>query len=324
VARVASKPLIIDFWDVGQGDASVIRPSVDEAFIIDVGPRGSPLLSWIIQHPRIAIRGVVLTHNDSDHAGAISALIDAAASRIDCVYFLVDENPKTERFVKLFSRLDSAYKSGQLKCIRRLESPDTVWSDASGTVELVVMYPNVMQNIPATTPNATAGILELRSAGVTKVIWASDAPIEIVAAQCASAKPDYLIGPHHGAPVDRANPSAESWLKSVGAQINLISVGSNNPYDHPQKSFLRKSCRAGSRIVCTELTSLCDKFRRTDVIKSHAQYTLPPPNTGIACRGPVRVQLYPNGDLIGDELDAAHQDAIRSLQRPQCLRLIGQ
>jgi hypothetical protein len=162
-----------------------------------------------------------------------------------------------------------SYKSGQLKCIRRLESPNTLWSDKSGTVELVVRYPNVMQNIPATTPNATAGILELRWTGVTKIIWASDAPIGVVVAQCPGAKPDYLVGPHHGAPVDRANPLAESWLKSIGARINLISVGSRNPYDHPQKSFLRKSCRTGSRILCTQLTSLCDKSRRTDVIKSH-------------------------------------------------------
>jgi len=245
---VASKPLVVDFRDVGQGDASVIRPSIDEAFIIDVGPRGSPLVPWIVRNPRIAIRGIVLTHNDADHAGAISALIDAAAPRIDCIYFLVDESPKNERFAQLFARLDSAYKSGTLRCIRRLEAPDTIWTDASGIVELVVMYPNVMQNIPAKTPNITAGILELRCSGVTKVIWASDAPIQAVAAQCSGATPEYLVGPHHGAPVDRSHASAESWLKSIGAQVNLISVGSNNPYDHPQKSFLRKSCRVGSRI----------------------------------------------------------------------------
>jgi hypothetical protein len=266
---------------------------------------------------------LVLTHNDADHAGGLAALISAAASRIDCVYFLVDDHPKAERFLKLFARLDAAYRGGQLKEIRRLEAPGVLWTDASGSGELVVKYPNVMQNIPARSPNLTAGILELRWTGVTKIVWASDAPLEALAATCAGTSPDYLVGPHHGAPIDRAHSSAEPWLKSVAAETNLISVGSSNRHDHPQKSYLRKSRRAGSRIVCTQLTSLCDRYRRTDVIKSHARYALPPPNTGITCRGPVRVQILANGDLIGDDLDAAHQQAIQGLQRPQCLLLHG-
>ena len=321
MARVAREPIVIDFWDVGQGDATVIRPTPDNAFIIDVGPRNSPLIDWILRNPRINIEGLVLTHNDADHAGALAALIDGAAVRIQCVYFLQDRDKKKRPFAKLFSRLDDAYKSGELTKILRLESPQVIWCDSTGAVELTVRYPSVMQNIPATSPNVTSAVVVLTARNIVKVIWASDAPLELVAKHCSGARPDYMVGPHHGAPVDRSKSAAEEWLRDIGAETILVSVGSNNTYPHPQKSFIRKSRHAGSRIVCTELTKLCDKNRRTDVIKSHARYAVPPPNTGIACRGTVRVMLSRNDDIIGDDLDNAHQEEIKKLQRPQCLLL---
>lgn len=264
---------------------------------------------------------LVLTHNDADHAGAIGALIDGAASRIGCVYFLQDRDKKKSQFANLFGRLDEAYKKGELKKILRLEAPQVIWSDSTKSVEISVRYPSVMQNIPATTPNVTSAVIVLTAGNVVKIIWASDAPLEMVAAHCPDARPDYMVGPHHGAPIDRSKPGAEGWLRKIGAETILVSVGSFNTYPHPQKSFIRKSRHVGSRIVCTQLTKLCDKHRHTDVIKSHARYTLPPPNTGIACRGPVRVRLSRNDDIIGDDLDGAHQEEIKKLQRPQCLIL---
>jgi hypothetical protein len=144
----------------------------------------------------------------------------------------------------------------------------SIWRDKTGTVELEVRYPSVMENIPVNAPNVTSGILVLTARSVVKVIWASDAPIEMVAKHCSGAQPDYMVGPHHGAPIDRSNNAAGSWLRDIGAGTTLISVGSFNSYPHPQKSYIRKSLHAGSRIVCTQLTKLCDKNPCRDVIKS--------------------------------------------------------
>lgn len=321
MARVARQPLIVDFWDVGQGDATVVRPTPNRAFIIDVGPRNSPIVDWIIRNPSIGIEGIVVTHNDADHAGALSALIDAASSRIECVYFLKDRSKKDAPFARLFSRLNDAFKAGELKNVKRLEAPGVLWQDPSKTVEITVQYPSVLENIAADDANETSGILMLGVKGVVKVLWAGDAPIEMVAKHCSGSRPDYMVGPHHGAPSDRAHPAAKGWLQDIGAQTNLISVGSRNGYQHPQVSFLRKTLHAGSRVVCTQLTPLCDKARKGDVIKSHARYGLPQPNTGIACRGVSRVMLLSSNDMIGDDLDVEHQEAIHRLQRPKCLRL---
>ena len=318
---MARPPIIVEFWDVGQGDATVIRPDPTRVFLIDVGPRNSPVVQWIASNSRLKVEGIVLTHNDADHAGALSAFIEAVKSPIKRVYFLVDENPKNERFAALFANLDRAYKAGHVKEIIRLEAPQLVWVDPTGSVEISVRYPAVLANVAAQNPNQTAGVLTLNVSGKVRVIWASDAPLEQVAATCCGRNTEYMVGPHHGAPTDRRHPAAEQWLADVGARTNVISVGSNNGYDHPQKSYLRKVAAVGTRIMCTQLTPLCDKARSTDVVKAHARYALPQPNTGIACHGPIRVMLLPSDEIIGDELDVEHQQAILQLQRPQCIRL---
>lgn len=321
MARVARQQIVIDFWDVGQGDATVIRPSPTHAFIIDVGPRNSPIVDWIAQNPSIFVEGIVLTHNDADHAGALAALIEAARFRIDCVYFLLDRNAKDSRFVRLFSRLNAAVRAGEVKRVLRLEAPQVVWRDSTATVEVFVRYPAVAENIAAKSPNVTAGVLTLNVDQHVRVIWASDAPIEVVERECRGTHPEYMVGPHHGAPSDRAHPSAPNWLASIGSQTTLISVGSGNRYAHPQPSYIRNSLHCGTRIVCTQLTTLCDRNRRRDVVKSHARLGLPQPNSGVACRGPVRIVLLPGGDIVGDELDAEHQIEIQKLERPKCLLL---
>jgi beta-lactamase superfamily II metal-dependent hydrolase len=321
---MARQPIVIDFWDVGQGDATVIRPTPNRAFIIDVGPRNSPIVDWIAQHPRISIDGVVLTHNDADHAGAIAALIDAARSRIGTVYFLVDRGPKDKGFAQLFARLHQAFRAGEIKGIFRLEAPQRLWSDPTDTVHITVRYPDMVANVSATGPNQTSGILTLDVSGHVRVVWAGDAPIAEVSNVCSGSHCERMVGPHHGAPSDRADPATEARLKQIGARLNFISVGSNNRYEHPQKSYLRKAIAAGSQVICTQLTRLCDRDRVKDVVKSHARYALPHPNTGTSCRGTARVMLLSDDDIIGDDLDSEHQREIRNLQRPQCILLTEQ
>ena len=317
---MADEQLTVEFWDVGQGDASVLRIGGNRVIIIDVGPRNSPIIDWLIQNQSIYVESIILTHNDADHAGAMAAITEAAKFRINSVFFLQDRNKKERPFLELFSNLHENYKLQTIRTLRRLEAPCNIWNSVSGQCCLEVKYPLIQDNIVASDPNVTSGIITLAINGKTKVIWAGDSQIESVARECGSGEPNYMAGPHHGAPLDRAKPQAVAWLRSINAETIFLSVGSKNPYKHPQPSYIKKSLAAESRIVCTQLTKLCDKTRRTDVIKSHARLALPQPNTGICCRGPVRLSLR-NGFLMGDDLDDQHQEEIRHLQRPRCLLL---
>ena len=313
---MANQPLIVEFWDVGQGDCSVLRVQKSRVILIDVGPRNSPIVDWLILNPKIFVESIVLTHNHADHAGALAGVLDAARFRIGTVYFLDDRTKRDAQFVSVFSCLDAALRSNQIGGILRLEAPQKIWSDSSCSLE--VRFPNVSANIQAGSPNKTAGILTLNVNGKDEVIWASDSLLESVHLTCGACSPHYLVGPHHGAPEDRGHAEAQNWISEIGPQVTYLSVGKNK-YGHPQPSYIRKNRIANASVVCSQLTSLCDRTRKTDVVKSHARLGIPQPNSGVACRGPVRLTLR-GRTFVGDNLDNEHKEEIAKLERPKCIR----
>lgn len=64
----------LDFWNVGQGDASTITWPNGKITIIDCGPKKSPLVNFIIRE-RPFINNIFITHNDSDHIGGLYSIV---------------------------------------------------------------------------------------------------------------------------------------------------------------------------------------------------------------------------------------------------------
>jgi beta-lactamase superfamily II metal-dependent hydrolase len=58
----------VDFWDVGQGDCTVLNFTDNTVILIDTGGQRSPVVDWLA-NVRPTIRSVILTHIDADHAG---------------------------------------------------------------------------------------------------------------------------------------------------------------------------------------------------------------------------------------------------------------
>lgn len=305
---------MIVVWDVGQGDCSVLHLPTGEVILIDVGPRNSPVVDWLTRRPTLKIRSIVITHNDADHVGALAAIIDVCRSRIETVYILVDRPIKDDRFAKLFDRLHKAMQSGEIR-LERLETPSNIWTDHDINCSLDLCYPNFTANVAAREPNDTAGVLTLSVANEVKMIWASDARIRTVAERCPRARPQHMIGPHHGAPKDHKEKEAVCWLRDIGPERVILSVGTKNPHGHPLPHYIHKIRWVGGRVVCTQLTKQCLKPREQlkDVVKSHALLGLPQPTTGVSCRGPIRLRLV-NGSLLGDvDIDEMHARKIQHL-----------
>jgi competence protein ComEC len=310
--------LLVEFWDVGQGDCSVIKLPSGEIILIDVGPQNSPIVDWLTTHGTVKIHSIILTHNDQDHAGAVEAVVDTCRGRIGTVYFLSDRKRIEMKY--MVKRLAIALQKGEIGGLLRLEAPQEIWKDTTLLGLLEVKFPNIAQNILASNPNSTSAILNLSIAGNTKIIWTGDSKIESVAQVCSGTAPSHMTGPHHGAPEDRREKNAQKWLEQIKPQTAIISVGSDNGYDHPQVNYVRKLRKAKIGVLCTQLTPKCEKpSRLRHVTKSHGILAIPQPNTGYSCRGPIRLKLQNSNFQSDVKLDQDHAKAIRTLSRPKCL-----
>src|SRR2546429_7300991 len=96
--------LEIDLWDVGQGDCTVVKLPSGRLLIIDVGPRGSPLIDWLNEGSRrgVGVEAIVLTHNDADHAGALPSIVADHKQRIGAIWMLLDRQVDEPRCPKNF------------------------------------------------------------------------------------------------------------------------------------------------------------------------------------------------------------------------------
>jgi beta-lactamase superfamily II metal-dependent hydrolase len=334
--------LEIDLWDVGQGDCSVIKLPSGGLLIIDVGPRGSPLIDWLNEGTRIgiAIEAIVLTHNDADHAGALPSIVATHKSRIKALWMLLDSPVDDERFQKIFRAAREGESAGFYK-IRRLEDGQVLWSDEDRKIKLSVIYPGFTENIDASNPNQSSGVIVLEVYGKRLFGWPGDLELRTTAAVFAENPPWMLFGPHHGGPVDYPTKAVRKRLlkRSVTAAANLmaeiraaagklsparvfVSVGTKNPHHHPRPGYLRLLSSVRSRVTCSQLTFCCERKRvleRTHVLQGSGLLGLRAARTGVSCRGSMRLYVR-NGGLVVDKFDAVHLARVTELLRPQCLR----
>ena len=154
------------FLNVGQGTSQVIHLGDKRAIVIDTGPQWrspqsrSPLLSLLKDRDIQRIDALILSHNDQDHIGEATTILDNYKKRIDCVCFLEDRSrDETKQF---YNVLKSSYRKKYIKQIIRLENddkPKTLFSE--GDISIDLLFPGFSQNIFAATPNNTSAIIAL-------------------------------------------------------------------------------------------------------------------------------------------------------------------
>jgi beta-lactamase superfamily II metal-dependent hydrolase len=319
---LAEESLILDFWDVGQGDCSVARLPDGSLVIIDVGPKGSPVIDWLSEKPQ-KIRAVLITHNDRDHAGALPSLVKLPGQQIETIYMLIDRNKNSKAFQDIFRPVREEELKGKYQVLG-LSSDRIIWESDNKDIQIKVVYPSFTEGVEANRPNESSAIVCLCQNGKERVIWPGDAPFEIIADKCSGSQPFVLHGPHHGAPVDRHKKDFQKWVGSVEPERVFVSVGTRNGDDHPFDKYLATQSKRGCRVVCSQLTRHCDNERihkGTPILQTAALLGLKPPRSGISCRGCWRVTLK-KGQFLGDPFDGTHLERIKKLRRPQCLKTV--
>jgi competence protein ComEC len=318
----------VDFWDVGQGDATSIRLPSGEFVLIDTGPdpkSNNPVVQWFCANPTTRpILAIAITHNDADHVGGLHTLAADVDLAIGTVYLVHD--PKTKKpdtsFAALMNPLRKRSKAGRTKVLT-LEVGRILAED--NELRLIARHPDFLNAFDAKTSNRASSILSLerKTDGKALIVWGGDALLKTIGALYNNGMPSILMGPHHGAPQDTPASSGEfaKRLRLVAPECLFISVGSNNIYDHPKRDFIVGASKEGIDICCSQITRKCLRVgqKHTPIFQGSGRLGLPAPAGSVPCRGTMRVFVSQSG-VTYDQFQSEYRLAVDRVHRPLCKR----
>lgn len=234
--------LVVTVFDVGQGDAILIRTPSGDTILVDGGPDrrileklGSALPFW-----DRTIDLVVLTHPHADHVtGLIDVLARYPVARI-LGTGVVHTTPEYLEFLQTIKDrgkiLEEARRGDRFEF---------------GDVAMEVLAPiESLAGKRVEELNNTSIVLRA-TYGETHFLLTGDAQGEVEEELLSSgsvSSADVLKVGHHGS----KDASSERFLAAVHPTYAVISVGKDNSYGHPSPRTLARLERAGSWVLRTD------------------------------------------------------------------------
>ncbi|BCV24547.1 DNA internalization-related competence protein ComEC/Rec2 [Gelria sp. Kuro-4] len=242
-------PLSVDFLDVGQGDAILIRSPSGEAALIDAGPRQayegrvwdageSVVLPYLRAQGVHRLEVLFLTHGDADHAGGAPAIL--AGLPVGAVIAppgFAQAGPPP-----VLSRLND-------QGVPLYAGTRGLKVNLGAGVELTVYGPPGVPLASESPDNDNSLVLYLRY-GNTGFLFMGDAGAaaeEALMEEGLPAPVDVLKVAHHGADTG----TGEAFLHKVHPELAVISVGKNN-FGHPSPATLARLTAAGTTVLRTD------------------------------------------------------------------------
>jgi competence protein ComEC len=221
----ASRPSEGAFWmevlDIGQGNAIAIQTR-DKTLIYDTGPAMNPsadsgarvILPWLWRQGLKRPDGLVISHQDNDHAGGAHTILKQAApqwvsSSLPSDHPLIADVPK-----------HIACRAGQA----------WVWNN----VHFEFIFPTDDDFTPSSKPNDTSCSLKISSPYGTALLVGDIGIAQekriIERYGTDKLKTDVLIVPHHGSKTS----SSEAFIDAVSPRFAVFQMGYRNRYGHPK------------------------------------------------------------------------------------------
>jgi competence protein ComEC len=240
--RGAENKLVVNFLDVGQGDAILIQAPKGE-ILIDGGPGRQVLekLGEILPFSDRKIELIIMTHPDADH---INGLVEVLKN------YQVDEVMETGVIND-----NKAYVEWQ-KLITEKNIPDIIAKkgdkvDLGEGIELNFMWPETDlkgQKIENTNNTSIVNFLDWGNMDVALTGDAETAVLDKIAEENSGIKIEILKQAHHGS----KNGVSQKFYETFGPQVSVISVGAKNRYGHPNQDTLDILGKLGIKIYRTD------------------------------------------------------------------------
>ncbi|MBZ0270738.1 DNA internalization-related competence protein ComEC/Rec2 [bacterium] len=246
IARHRDAKLRVDFIDVGQGSAALIRLPDERAILVDGGGVAGTsfdvgeaiVLPYLLDHHVRALDLVVVTHPDFDHYGGLSAVIAALPAREVWISRETDdEGAETYgAFLRLVDRL---------RIPRRLAGRDTRPLEIAGARLSALWPPPELRDEETVSDNNAALVMRL-DFGAASFLFPGDVDADIERELLDTGAPlaaDVMLVPHHGS---RSSSSA-GFLAAVHPDTAVVPAGRDNRCHHPApavRARLEKAARA--------------------------------------------------------------------------------
>jgi competence protein ComEC len=223
--------LRVEVIDVGQGDAILLQPAGAAAVLVDTGPPGAGLAGELAAAGVERLGAVVITHDQSDHAGGLLELL----AQVPVERLL---------YARLDRRLLAAARAGGATPIRL--AAGGVLRSGRLVFEALSPPPAVLETpLGGTDPNQQALVLLARWGGFSMLLSA-DAEAEAVPIDPGPV--DVLKVAHHGS----EDAGLAALLERTRPRLAVISVGADNSYGHPAPVTLTTLAAHDTRILRTD------------------------------------------------------------------------
>ena len=236
----AEGALTLHFFDVGQGDATLVTTPAGENILIDGGPRasGQALCGYLDALGVQKLDRVIATHPHEDHIGGLVAVIP----RYEIGEVVMPYYPAT---TKVYRDLLTAIDQKGLSITPAAQG--MALDLDSQTAWQVLWPPEDAESAAGDNPNNASVVLRI-TFGEDAVLLTGDAEKEVEAQLEGELNSGLLKVGHHGS----STSTSAAFLKKVAPGFAVIMVGQDNSYNHPNAKVVQRLTQAGAQVLRTD------------------------------------------------------------------------
>jgi competence protein ComEC len=245
----AHQPLRIWFFDVGQGDSTLVQLPNGQTILVDAGTN-LPDMGRMVVIPQLKALGVskldyvVATHPDTDHTGGIPTVLQHCR-----VELLVEPDEEDSAGDEILQQIRQQCRD---KAITEFQpSAGDLEKTIDGCTISVLNPPKDPADRLPLKDNNRSVVLRISYGNFSALLMAdAEAPVEQrLADQHVVEHATVLKVGHHGSKTS----STSGFLAAVHPELAVISCGLNNRFGHPNADVLSRLQGTGARICRTDM-----------------------------------------------------------------------
>lgn len=235
-------PLIVKVLDIGQGDAILIRVA-GQTVLVDTGDieQRDKMVAYIKKEGITTIDKVIITHPHADHLGGMPGIIDNF--KVGHIY----DSGKTGT---------TALYRQYLSLVNKKNIPFTVVTPGTeiiiaNDIKLKFLAPDksLLADNEINNSSVVAKLIDNKFSMLLTGDAEKESEALMIKGYASELKSNVLKAGHHGSNTS----STPEFLKAVGPEAAIISVGANNDYHHPHPSTIKKYAADKIKVYRTDL-----------------------------------------------------------------------